>query len=356
MKKNIIIGAGFSAVMTQIFLNKKAKIIGALNSKIINHNNFLRRKKLETNKLFSKKTFSYGSLNYNIKNTNLHDRLILGGNTAIWGGHISFKNMTKKIKKILEKNKISFRELSFKETGSISNERNIFQLQSKKKRILDVKDIPIRIQNGFINNIQIQKGKLYINIFINKNTTKKIQVNKLFLCIGSTQTIDLLYRSKLLKDNDIIELSEFHHKFKIKKFNSSLDKKSVVIRYHISRALGHLFGIQYYSKILKLFKFIPLFVDQNFYFKKYKFKFRINKNNLYEITNQSNKLNNFGSSIHYCNMKINNISIRKFLKKINPNIQGFGMSFVNQDRPGPISNDIIHDIYKELKKSNSVKN
>ena len=36
------------------------------------------------------------------------------------------------------------------------------------------------------------------------------------------------------------------------------------------------------------------------------------KNNLYELTNQSNKLNNFGSSIHYCNMKINNISIRKF--------------------------------------------
>ena len=31
------------------------------------------------------------------------------------------------------------------------------------------------------------------------------------------------------------------------------------------------------------------------------------------------------------------------------------MSFVNQVRPGPISNDIIHDIYKELKKSNSIK-
>ena len=28
------------------------------------------------------------------------------------------------------------------------------------------------------------------------------------------------------------------------------------------------------------------------------------------------------------------------------------MSFVNQVRPGSISNDIIHDIYKELKKSN----
>ena len=56
MKKNIIIGAGFHCD-TQIFLNKKAKIIGALNSKIINHNSFLRRKKLETNKLFQKNIF-----------------------------------------------------------------------------------------------------------------------------------------------------------------------------------------------------------------------------------------------------------------------------------------------------------
>ena len=61
----------------------------------------------------------------------------------------------------------------------------INHLSRKKICSPDVKDIPIRIQNGFINNIQIQKGKLYINVFINKNTIKKIRVNKLFLCIGS---------------------------------------------------------------------------------------------------------------------------------------------------------------------------
>ena len=49
-------------------------------------------------------------------------------------------------------------------------------------------------------------------------------------------------------------------------------------------------------------------------------------------------------------MKINNVNIRKYLRKINPNIHGFGMSFVNQYEPGPISNDIINDIYKELSK------
>ena len=356
MKKNIIIGAGFSSVMTQIFLKKKVKIIGALNSKITTGDNFLRRKQLETNKLFSKKAFSYGSLNYKIKNTTLHDRIILGGSTKIWGGHINLKNIPKKIEKILKKNKIFFKKLSFQQTGSISNEKNIVQLQSKRNRILDIKDIPIKIQNGFIKNLQSRNGKLYINILTSKKTIKTIKINKIFLCIGTIQIIDLLYRSNLLKDGDIIELTEFAHKFEIKKINSSLNKKSVVIRYHISRALGHLFGIQYYSKFLKIFKFVPLFVDQNFYFRKYKFKFIIKKNTLYELTNHNNKLNNFGSSIHYCNMTINNVSLRKFLKKINPNIHGFGMSFVNQYEPGPISNDIINDIYSELHKLKLIKN
>lgn len=356
MKKNIIVGAGFSAAMTHIFLNSKTKIIGTLDNKYIVNNNFLRRKKLETNKLFSKKAYSWGSLKYNIKNVNLHDRLILGGNTKIWGGHISMANMPKKIIKILKKNKILFKKLSIEKTGSISNEKNIFQLQSLKNKILEVEDIPIKIQNGFLKNIQSHDGKLYINILINKNKMKKIQVKKLFLCIGTIQMIDLLYRSKFIKDNDIIELSEFNHKFEIKKFNSSFNKRSIVIRYHISRAIGHLFGIQYYSIFLKLFKYLPLFIDQNFYFKKYKYKFKIKKNTLNESTNLNKKINSFGSSIHYCNMKINNVSIRKFLKKINHNIYGFGMSFVNQHKPGPISNDIINDINNELKKIKLVKN
>ncbi len=350
MKKNIIIGAGFSAAMTHIFLNCKAKIVGTLNNKTITSKNFLRRKILETNKLFSKRAYSWGTLNYNIKSANLHDRLILGGNTKIWGGHISMTNIPKKIKRILKENKILFKKLSIDKTGSISNEKNIVQLQSLKNKILEVEDIKIKIQNGYLKDIQSQNGKLYINILTDKNKIKKIHVKELFLCIGTIQIIDLLYRSKFIKDNDIIELSEFNHQFEMSRINSNLNKKSIVIRYHISRAIGHLFGIQYYSKLLKLLKFVPLSIDQKFFFRKTKFKFKIKGNTLEEITNYNILNSAFGNSIHYCNMKINNIKLRKFLKSIHPNIHGFGMSFVDQNVPGPISNDIINDVYKELKK------
>ena len=85
----------------------------------------------------------------------MHDRLIWS-NTTIWGGHISFRNITKKIKKNLRKNKISFKNFPLMKQDPFQM-KEIFSNYNLKKSILDVKDIPIRIQNGFINNIQIQK-------------------------------------------------------------------------------------------------------------------------------------------------------------------------------------------------------
>ena len=48
-------------------------------------------------------------------------------------------------------------------------------------------------------------------------------------------------------------------------------------------------------------------------------------------------------------MKINGVPINIFLSKINKNLIGFGMPFVDQNIPGPISNDILLDIKKKLK-------
>ena len=47
-------------------------------------------------------------------------------------------------------------------------------------------------------------------------------------------------------------------------------------------------------------------------------------------------------------MKINKVPINEFLSKINKNLIGFGMPFVNQKIPGPISNDILLDIEKKI--------
>ena len=48
-------------------------------------------------------------------------------------------------------------------------------------------------------------------------------------------------------------------------------------------------------------------------------------------------------------MRINKINVNKFLKRIDKNLIGIGMPFINQNLPGPISNEIILDMLKKLK-------
>jgi len=352
-KKTYIIGGGFSASIASLYLNKFTKIISFSNHLLFDTKELIRRKEIECNKLFSKKSLSIGTLNFNLNNTILHDRMVFTGNSSIWGGKIDLTNISKKDICFLEKKNIFFKKLSYKHTGTVSNNKNIFQIQNSKKEIFQSSNILLKSQKGMLINFFSKKKKIFLKIKNEKNNKiQTINTDKLILCVGSVQLLDLLYRSKLIKTGDIIELSEFKHEFKFKFIFSKYEKKAIVVRYHISRAIGHYFGIQFYSIFLKLFKFIPLCIDQNFYFQKNKVKFKINKNFINEITNISPKNQRFGESIHYCNLKINNEKINKFLANINTNIVGLGMLFVDQKKPGPISNEIILDVIKKSKKLN----
>ncbi len=348
MKKNIIIGAGFAAIFAKLLVGKNSKIIGSLDHKTIKNKNYLRRKSVEFNKLFSLKAFSYGSLDFNLKHGKLHDRLILGGNSNIWGGHINLEKIPNKFLKLLKFYNIKTKKLSYKETGTISNNKNFHQLQTEFNKTIKAQDVPVKIENGYIEKFYVSGRKIYINIKNKKKEVKKILVTKLYLCIGTVQLIDLLYRSNFLKENDNIEFSEFYHRFKWNIIYSGFDKKINTIRYRFSKALGNYFGIQSYTKYLRILQFIPLCIDQNWHKKKIKYKLKIKNKTLVDNISKNNSYEFFGKSIHYCNMKINGVSINKFLFKINPNIKGFGMSFVDQKTPGPIANDIILDIKKKL--------
>jgi len=347
MIKNLVVGSGFSAAITKIFLGKDSKIIGFKKKNLFKYKNFFRRKTLDINKFFSKKTVSYGSLIFKLNKGKLHDRLISGGNSTIWGGHINLRKLTKQITSFFEK-KAKFIKLNYDKTGTTTNDKNIHQLQTYSGNILNSNNILKKIENGYILSFFIKKKKIYIKLINQKNNKiNQIQVNKLFLCIGTIQFLDLLYRSQFLKNGDLIEHSEYHHKYKISNIYSKLPRGNVtVIRYKLSRAIGHFLGVQYYSKFLRLLDFIPLSIDQCFYKKKINYKLLL-KNGEFIEKNNSKLCDNFGQSIHYCNLRINKIPINQIMKKIHPNIYGIGMSFIDQDVPGPISNDIILDSYKK---------
>ena len=349
MAKNLIIGAGFSAAVTKSLLKNDTDVLGLHHSKFIKKEN-LRRPNLDSNKFFSRKSYSYGSLILNLKVGKFHDRLTIGGNSNIWGGHINIKEIPIKIIKQLKKI-FNFNKLSFGLTGTISNNQNIYQIQNNKNKIFDVTPLLKKIRNSFILKFSIKNKKILIQtIDFEKNKIKSIEINKLFICVGVIQLLDLLYRSGFLKKNDIIEMSEFKYRLKFSFGNSKItDKNSQIIRYKFSRAIGHFLGIQKYSKFLKLLDLVPFYVDQHFINQKINYKLKMINNNCLTDNFISNP-KTFGRSIHYCNLRINKTPINKFLNKINPNILGLGMSFVKQKSPGPISNDIIIDIIKKIKK------
>jgi len=348
MSKNLIIGAGFTAAITNLLIGKDSMTIGSFSHQFLK-NKYLRRKTIECNKIFSVSAKSYGSLKFKLDDGILHDRLILGGNSGVWGGNININKIPKNLLKIFKKKNLIFKKLSFLETGTISNIKDIYQLQNDKKKIINTSDITDDIKSGYLESFYIKNKKIFANIFFSKKKRKKLKVKRLYLCIGSLQFLDLLYRSKFLKENDEVEFSEFKHEFLFRFWNLPFSKKFTTVRYRFSRAIGHLFGIQYFSGFLKIFNFLPIFIDQNFYPQKIRYTLQIKNGELIE---KKCSLPNykFGKSIHYCNLKINGININKFLHKIDKNIKGLGMSFINQNQPGPISNEIILDIKKKIKK------
>ena len=339
MSKNIIIGAGFSACLTKILIGSDTKVVGLKSNNI--GNNFLRRKSIESNKFFSKKAYSHGTLKFKLHRGTFQDRLILGGNSSIWGGNFNLQKIPNYIINKLKKNNIYFKKLSYNTTGTISNNVDIVQLQSNDNKILKPETLSIKIQNGYLLKFIIKKKNIHLNFDKNKNK----KVKKLLLCTGDIQLLDLLYRSNFIKENDLIEYSEFHSEFKLNNIFSRFNKKIITVRFLFARAIGHFLGIQYYSKYLKILNFIPLCVDQNFYKKKINYQFKIKKGT---VVQKNNNKYFFGKSAHYCNLRINGLNINKFLSKIHPNIIGVGMSFVNQKKPGPISNDILLDINRKL--------
>ena len=350
MIDKLIVGSGFSATIAKLILDKNTKVFSINNLNKLNTANFIRRKNLDCNKFFAEKTESIGSTNFQLKKSIFHDRPIFGGNSNVWGGHINLKRLSKKFVNLIKNKKVFFHKLSYSITGTISSSKDIAQLQNSSSKILRSSDLLNNIENAIILDFSIIRKKIFVNVlFLDNLKKKKIEVKKLFLCVGTIQLIDLLFRSKFLNENDEIELTEFDHKFVLRYKSSAFIKNATTIRYSFGRALGHFLGIQSFTKFLKFMNFIPICIDQIFFKTKSKIVLILKGRTFIEKNNDN--INKFGKSIHYCNMKINGISINEFLSKINKNLIGFGMPFVNQKIPGPISNDILSDIEKKYFKN-----
>jgi len=342
----VIIGGGFSALNTYLKFENFNPIIITTTGNISHNLNLKYRKNLNTNKLFSKKNNSFGSLNYYLKkNTKIHDRITLGGNSNIWGGFININSLNQNFINILEKKGLKFHKLNQKINGYLSNDIGMRQIRDNQGKILDVSKFLSNYIRGFVNKIEFLNKKIKIIYYSeNSNKIESIYASKLFIAISLPQLLDLFFRSNMLTNEAQFKISEFEHKFslsKSSKVTNISDQDSVIVKYDFKRAVRHFFGFQ--SSLDKYFFNLPIFVDQ-IYFSNKRFlnlKLNIEKQMITQLSSSK-----FGDSIHYCNLQINYDSASKYLQNFSKDINGVSMPFVNQIIPGPISTDIVNNIWQ----------
>lgn len=338
-KKIIIIGGGFTSLVLKLVIPNSIVLSSNYSGDKKKY-----RKNLSIEKIFSYKNKSYGDLEYKLKTSILHDMPILGGNSNIWGGFINLSEIPNSFIKFLKENKVYTTKLSFTNTGSVAN-KNIHQLRDVNNNILNVKNLKIQSEDCFVEKLDTTGN------FVKVQTTdnKIYKAAKVYLATGVVQTLDLLYRSGYLENGSKITLDEYEHKLSVKftfrkNYFNEESEESTIIRFNLLVALKHFLGIQGNIKLIGLFNWIPIYIEQKFSKKNSKLKLKLDKNIFIEEIESIN----FGRSIHYCNLTINEVPIRKYLEKIHKKIDGSGMAFIKQKGPGPISNDIILDILKKI--------
>jgi hypothetical protein len=348
VKDFVIIGSGFSALISYYFLKKFNIQIISSNNINNNLNNFKSRKNLNINKLFSTKSQSRGDFIYYKNNSfKIHDRLSFGGNTNLWGGFIDIQELSDKTLSYFKEDRIKLEKLNLNTNGYKSNIDTIRQLRDSKNRILDSSKFINNILPGYVHSIQINKGRISIKFFnYTKNQYDFLDTKKLIIAVSFPQLIDLLIRSELINKAKFLTLEDYVHQFKLS-FSEHLNiynNSDFIVKYDLFRALKHYLGYQ--ESIDRFLIKIPMYINQTFYNKKIVGKLKIDYKNkkIIEVDN----LNSFGDSIHYCNLKIDNLGINEYISNISKNIIGVSMPFVKQSKPRPISNDIINNFSKKI--------
>ncbi len=341
-----IIGGGFSASVARLMISEECRII---TPKKLSYLEMPRRKSIEINKFFSNHAKSLGLLKFNLTQTKLHDRLIFGGNSSIWGGFINMSYLSNKLLDKFGDYGFKVKKLSFEDTGSISNLVGLGQIQDISGGIYNAASLLKGASDGYLESFFIDGHRIGLNLNLyGKKAT--IYTDKLILCVGTIQLLDLLYRSNFLENGDNIQLSEFGYELKPKfTFTSRLFlDKAVVIRFSLERALCHFLGIQRRLRFFNFFKWVPCYIEQRFLSRRFGCLLRLNDGIISDVFVGKQSLK-FGGSIHYCNMKINGEGMNDFFARINPNIIGLGMPFVDQAEPGPIANNILNDAILKLR-------
>lgn len=343
MGKSLIIGGGFSALVLQILNPESALVTPLTPSFLLNNRLFSRRKSVELNKMIATQAQSIGVSRFS-KGFGLHDRLVLGGNSTVWGGFINIAMLPSWVIKKMESTGIRFVDLNAGVSSYVAPEK-YKQMQTCDNKILNASKL-IRVDfDAYLHNIRKVGSDLELNFFCpdQKNGWKLSSLRcsndkKIYVAIGVVQLIDLMISSGILKEHDEIKLDEYqmnwhaHHYSKNDKFPTTSS-----ILYKPSAIISHFLGLQKDLKKISLFDLVGMGLRQEFSLNKRSATYK----RIDGVVKPTNSHRDFGSSIHYFNMRVNGKPVSKIFSDISPNLILVGMASSIQKEPGPISNNII---------------
>lgn len=337
-----IVGGGFAALALQALLPDAILISPVDPHATLRSYGFLRRKNFELNKLFAKKSYSLGAFLYQGA-AKLHDRLILGGNSGVWGGFIDISKVSDASRLSLENMGVRFSRLGSRLTGSSSQNKDYRQLQALDGRVLDASRHLQIGHDAYLRRVTDIGDLELIERIKCVTSLKSLELgadDRVYLAIGVVQILDLLMHSGRLCDGDEIELDEYGMSFSIalrRKGIDSSERESADIDYFPTGVIAHGLGLQRHLKYLESLNFAGIIMKQRFYHATQSAIFTF-KNGTFVDKRQNV---GFGRSIHYCNLRINGIPLGEVVSKFWPKCYVVGMAAIKQANPGPISNDIL---------------
>jgi len=301
----------------------------------------VRRPEMEVNKLFSSRAQSFGTSHYRLTRALLHDRNSIGGNSEIWGGFFDAAKIRQSTK--LAEAGIQLVPLSFGTTGSESNINSLVQLQERSGHIFNAANHLHVGANQSLESIDCKSGRIVLKCAsLDQRESTEVTVDgKVFVCTGVVQTMDLLMRSEYIKSGDVLTLDEFDYQLIIGRAGlSQIERDACVISYTPGRAAAHLLGYQR-ANSLSLQK--PFEIHQVFHAHTQTLRLVVDGHALVGAPNPriDRKLDTFGKSIHYCNLRINGERLADLAARLSPNLHFVSMASVTQSKPGPISSDIF---------------
>ena len=342
MDEVTIVGAGFSALVARSLVDGPARVVSCETVP----RGVSRRRNLEINKTLAESARSYGTLELDTFGATLHDRLIPGGNSKIWGGFVRTNDLPESLLKKLFARGVCLAELNLKVTGSCASLPLVCQWQDNRGNILDASKALGERESSYL--VRFYREGEHLSLVLDDGVnTSVVHTKKLILAVGVVQLLDLMYRSGFFVEGDEVSLTEFEYRlgWRLTLRPELFEASALTIRYQLARALLHYLGVQSASNLLRLLRWVPLYVEQVFGPTRGEANFKLSEGRIVSLP-----LNppNFGDSIHYNNLRVNGEPIDTLLSRVSERVLGVGMPFVSQQSPGPISNDIVLNAYKKL--------